>query len=552
MFGNAPAGMSIFEGVLPTDKVEYIKLVAKQLRAKQLGLTLKAKGGGAVIAVGKPGGKRQRAVWHGRRVSSAAARPPKPPHLASPTAATYLECKPGGQLRCSKRDAKCWFDQLKLPGGLQRWMGRPAVSVLELCSIGEMTLPEVQSCILPGEPQTASAYNPVSLTWPMGLAWSSYIAQEFLLDVCQAAGLDEPRVLSCEAPTPLSFDLVFVAATDDVMMFSDSGAGHTIQAARRLDAELFKRGALRNATKDVDDELSATCVGVALEDGTHLGVPPARCLAMLVTVLHLLHTQQASPRQVQQQLGVQQWFDLLRRCKLSVYDKVYDFIRDPKANGQKRIPDKALFELSVGMLLGIFWRLDLRLPFLPLLSATDASTDFGFGGSVSRLPEALIRRLARVSEKQGSYVVMDGGLNPGAYSQRLGEACRLDVSISDFVDVFCIKKRHDAHINVLEGEAFLVWLRWILRSRRRHCSRVVVLVDSAVWLGAAAKGRSSSRLNRLLREAAALELAGELMVYLILVPSDENPAECPSRGARSLRQVHKTFCSAPCNSPQRC
>ena len=28
---------------------------------------------------------------------------------------------------------------------------------------------------------------PVSLTWPMGFAWSSYVAQEFLLDLCNSA-----------------------------------------------------------------------------------------------------------------------------------------------------------------------------------------------------------------------------------------------------------------------------------------------------------------------------------------------------------------------------
>ena len=141
---------------------------------------------------------------------------------------------------------------------------------------------------------------------------------------------------------------------------------------------------------------------------------------------------------------------------------------------------------------------------------------------MAQLPIQMVRRLARVAEKQGDYVVLDGGTVTGAQAKRLGEAHHLDISLSDFVDIFSIKARKGAHINVLEGEAFLIWLRWVLRSRRRHCSRLVVLVDSAVWLGAAAKGRSSTQLNRLLRKAAALELAGDLQVYLVLVPSAEN------------------------------
>jgi hypothetical protein len=96
--------------------------------------------------------------------------------------------------------------------------------------------------------------------------------------------------------------------------------------------------------------------------------------------------------------------------------------------------------------------------------------------------------------------------------------------------VFSIKKKYDDHINVLEGEALVILIRWILRSRARHATRVVVIVDSKVLAGAASKGRSSSRLNRVLRRLAALELAGDLMLMLVVAPSSENPSDVPSRG----------------------
>ena len=76
------------------------------------------------------------------------------------------------------------------------------------------------------------------------------------------------------------------------------------------------------------------------------------------------------------------------------------------------------------------------------------------------------------------------------------------------------------HVNVIEAEAFVLLLRWLLRARGRQGHRVVVLLDSKVLLGAAAKGRSSARaLNRLLRKAAALVLAGDLLLKLVFVPS---------------------------------
>lgn len=329
MFGEAPAGLDAYEGVPPEDREQYVKLVVCQLRAGQLGLSSHAKGGGGVIAVAKPGGKRQRAVWNGSRVSAAAAKPPKPRHLASPTALTFLECMEGRTIRCSKRDASCWVDQLALPKELQLWMGRTPVYLEELCSVGDMTKEEIQKHMFPGSHTNKDLVVPVSLTWPMGFAWSSYVAQEFLLDLCNSAGLSEHKVLSCETTTPMSFELVFAAATDDLMIFSDARPGVTQSAANRVDSEFQRRGAVRNSRKDIDDEVSATCVGVQLEEGTHLGVPPQRCIAMVVSLLFVLEKAFASPKQVHQILGVQQWFDLLCRCKLSVHNKVYSFVRDP-------------------------------------------------------------------------------------------------------------------------------------------------------------------------------------------------------------------------------
>ena len=140
------------------------------------------------------------------------------------------------------------------------------------------------------------------------------------------------------------------------------------------------------------------------------------------------------------------------------------------------------------------------------------------------------RELARIAEKQGSYVVLDGGADLASSSS--GKGHMLNMKKSDFVHIFSVRSRLRAHINMLEGEAFVLLLRWLLRCRARHSARIVILVDSAVWLGAVAKGRSSTALNRLLKRAAALQLAGDLLLHLVLVPSSENPSDEPSRGVR--------------------
>ena len=162
--------------------------------------------------------------------------------------------------------------------------------------------------------------------------------------------------------------------------------------------------------------------------------------------------------------------------------------------------------------------------------------EFGFGASYASLDREVVRAMARVAEKQGDFVVLDGN-DSQAYSSRLGQPHKFGLPQASFTHILSVKRKKLAHINILEGEAFVLLLRWILRSRTRHSARLVILVDSAVWLGAAAKGRSSTALNRLLRKAAALQMAGNLMTYLVLVPSAENPSDAPSRGSRFKRKT---------------
>ena len=540
---SPPRDLHLFESFPKGSREEYAKLVVKQLRCGKLGLSTYCRGGGASFAVGKPGGERLREVWHGKRVSESAARPPKPRHLTSPTALTFLECSDARPLRLSKRDASCWFDQLRLPVPLRVFMAKPPLTTGELRNAG-MPDEEQKRHLEQGQSWREGFLFPLHHVWPMGFSWSSYIAQEEMLHVCHEAGIAETALLACDCATPSSFELVAAVATDDVMFFSNAGEGVTRAAAGAFDAAMDACGAVRNAKKDVDDQLSGTCVGVDFIHGCFLDVPGARYLAMIMTFLHLHSCKVASPQQVQQFLGMVQWYDLLVRPKLSVYSSVYKFTLSNDEN-KKTLPDAVLGELACSVCLGIFWRCDLRRPFLPLIGATDASTSYGFGGSFVRTSTATARQVARWAEKQGAFVVMDGQAATTMRASDLARAHRLNFSMADFSDIFSVRNRFPAHINVLEGEALVLFLRWLLRSRAHHSCRIVVLLDSAVLLGATAKGRSSSQLNRLLRKVAALTLAGNLQLHLIFVPSSENPADRPSRGVKQ-RLCRRERCEPGC------
>ena len=189
------------------DECEYVKFVAKQLASGKLGLTLRPKGGGQVFTV--PGKSSYREVWHGRQVSLA-SRKPKPRHLASPTALTYLMALPGRPVRMSKRDAKCWFDQLRAPRQLRRWFARPPVSIDMPLSSGLVSKDLVRRALNVGcDGKLPRRAWPVSVVWPMGYSWSSFVAQEALLSVASSSGLATKNILSADTPVLASLENTF-------------------------------------------------------------------------------------------------------------------------------------------------------------------------------------------------------------------------------------------------------------------------------------------------------------------------------------------------------
>ena len=110
-------------------------------------------------------------------------------------------------------------------------------------------------------------------------------------------------------------------------------------------------------------------------------------------------------------LGIAQWFDLLRRLQLSVFDQGYGFcsgalVRDWNV---RPIPCEVTGELLLDMILSLFGKVDMQLPFLPLIGATDASTEYGHGGVVAQAGFDEVRKIARMACKAGGHVCVGDG-----------------------------------------------------------------------------------------------------------------------------------------------
>ena len=90
--------------------------------------------------------------------------------------------------------------------------------------------------------------------------------------------------------------------------------------------------------------------------------------------------------------------------------------------------------------------------------------------------------------------------------------------------------RHADHINMLEANVRLPFVKHLARSPEHFATRQLLGQDSRVCLGAFAKGRSSARrLNHIEAKAGAYELAADLQVGGLWVDSFRMPADAPTR-----------------------
>ena len=365
VFPNVRPDLSKFQSFYAGPRAEYVRLTLLQLRAGCLELSTSCTGGGTVFLV-KKAGERQRVVWHGSKVSAAASKPPAPQHLASPSVFGFIDLELGKRLRVTKRDCRTWFDQLVLPEDLRLFMARSRVSLAELVEAGG-THEEISEFLRGGTLKDATSFYPLSKNWPMGFSWSSAVAQGTLLAIAADAGLNEDLVWGPDAPLPRSWELGFALATDDLMIFSDTGPGSTQAATARFEKALCEHGAVKYDAKDVDDALNACCMGIDLVEGLYWMPPAARLWELIDAVCDLSVSRRCSPGATAGYLGVTQWFGLLRRLCLSVFDGIYAFCSGAQATNWEvtACPDDVLTELLVDAALSLFGVIDMSCPSCP-------------------------------------------------------------------------------------------------------------------------------------------------------------------------------------------
>jgi hypothetical protein len=526
------------------DRCEYAKLVARQIRAGKIELASTCSASADIFAVGKSSGKL-REVWSGGAISERAARPQKPPLLANPSPLLNLQATRDRPLHVYKRDARCYFDQLRVPRELRRWFGRPSLAVRDLLSLTDLTWAELLATWTgDGDLTGDSTVFPLSRSWPMGFSWSSFLAQTTLLQCCHRAGFRTSSFLALDTPTPCDLTAAVALATDDVALFTTLSKKAGDSLVGRIDDEIARRGIQAHRGKDVNYARDATVIGIDLCGGTVLAPQLDKLQVVMAGLLHLLTDgPPASPLEMSAINGQLAWLALLNRPLFSTMHATYRFAQSHDSV-PRSLPAEVRGELWLFLALLPWCAGDLTRPWQHHIVASDASPSFGFGVSVTRAPPAVVEEVARTAARPATYVRLDRDTSlPGEEPDhfRLGREVKIPLRKSAFRHVISSRARFPGHAGTLEAEAVGLALRWILRSVSRHARRTTMLVDAKAVIGAMVRGRSSApTLRRAVARSAALIIGGDLLVHFAYIPSEENAADAPSRGKCLPRRGYTT------------
>ena len=513
-------------------RLEYLKLVWRQLQCGKTRLRRDIKAAGSVFAVPKSQG-RQREVWDGSLVSRWAEKPPAPQYLANPSCFVDLLFPPSCEVLMSKRDVHTCFDVLRAPESVQPWFGRPPVTLHELSQVAGVSAHDLKHWVVDHE--HAGVHDlmyPASTVWPMGFSWSSCIAQAATVACCMEAGVDKQSFMAMDLPPPVGKEACGVATDDTFFFHFDRQLGQ--RRLGMLDEVLEKRGMPKNEAKDVTLQASMTALGCILDSAKGTAEPaPKKLGTLFLAWIGLLDSGHASPVAFNKALGLHQWFCLLQRPQFSIFDGCYKFVRQTPEDRQFPLPAQVRAEIFVAMFLMPLLGADLQRKFLSRITACDAAPEFGFGVSYLDCPGSVAERVSLLAERRGDFVRFYPDADEPPAKERRGQPHDLPYSKRCFTTAISAKARFKAHSGALEAHALLLAIKWLLRSPAHYNSRPVILVDAKAVLGAATKGRTSAPgIRGVMRHVGALLLASNCLLKLVYVPTEYNPADAPSRGKR--------------------
>ena len=168
-----------------------------------------------------------------------------------------------------------------------------------------------------------SILHPVS--WPMGFAWRSFMAQSTSLHKCFAGRLKLNQALSDDHIAPFRTRLNFALATDDRIVFGRGDQRPVQHRIDRVDKAIADAGIIAHPGKNVDKQFSETAIGVDLCSGKFLAPHAKKTSTLVLGLTHVIGAQPlANTNDLQAAVGDLTWFAMLNGLAFSCFDDILD------------------------------------------------------------------------------------------------------------------------------------------------------------------------------------------------------------------------------------
>ena len=289
---------------------------------------------------------------------------------------------------------------------------------------------------------------------------------------------------------------------------------------------------------------------------------PSRAHKVRQALRGLLQRGKCSGRLLENIIGHLTYSFLMARPMLSIFDRVYKFIKrhyDAKAVLWPSVRD----ELTAALGGIIFCQADWNRGWNKLVSASDASLE-GYGVCASKWPINIVQSVGRLQERERfrrtarhsarESALEQARLSPdGSVDQRDAYEAGFDID-HGFREVphellkednwsvkLMGKWKHRENIYELESLALLKAFSRIARGRFGHDTRQLLLVDNMAVCLAFSRCRSKNRrVLNIIRKFSAWSLARNVACAIRWVPSELNAADKPSR-TQGIKADPNTF-----------
>eukprot|EP00971_Amphidinium_carterae_P330868 6464124-Amphidinium_carterae.2 len=260
----------------------------------------------------------------------------------------------------------------------------------------------------------------------------------------------------------------------------------------------------------------------------------AKVKPLVRLTMGLLRRNLVARKQLQRIVGFWTHHMMYRRCGLSLFDKIYAFIRHGKGR-LLRWTAAVKDELYLVCVLWPLFRSSLDAHLSDTLIATDATLEYGGVCAAQLTVEEAVWCWYRCPRRAGA--VRWSSFDP-LDEYEVETVAVPDVFMEEFVGSksfklwkkYRLKVRH--HINVQEGIAWRTAVKMLTKWARFDGSRIVFVVDSLVLQSVITRGRSRSRrLNQVASAAAASLLFANIYPLMSWVRTEHNPADDPTRHA---------------------